>query len=40
MKSMLHEGASLTPDSRTLWEVQARTLRTPVETATNLYTDI
>lgn len=40
MKSMLHEGTSLTPDSRTLWEVQARTLRTPVETATNLYTDI
>lgn len=40
MKSMLHEGASLTPDSRTLWEVQARTLRMPVETATNLYTDI
>ena len=40
MKSKLHESASLMPDSRTLWEVQARTLRTPVETATNLYTDI
>ncbi|MGN0778823.1 MAG: alpha/beta hydrolase family protein [Aristaeellaceae bacterium] len=40
MKAMLHEGTALAPDSRTLWEVQDRTLAVPVETASNLYTAI
>ncbi|MGN1019892.1 MAG: alpha/beta hydrolase family protein [Aristaeellaceae bacterium] len=40
MKSMLHEGAQLSPASRTLWEVQAKAMNVPVEVASNLHTDI
>ena len=40
MRSMLHEGADLKPNARTLWEIQERALHVPVETATNLYTSI
>ncbi len=37
---MLHENGSLRPTARTLWEIQAKTANTPVETATNLYRDV
>ena len=40
MRSMLHEQASLRPNARTLWEIQEKALHVPVETATNLYTEI
>lgn len=40
MDAMLREGQALTPSARTLWELQARACRLPVETATNLYTDV
>ncbi len=35
--SMLREGGALRPTARILWEIQAKTAHTPVETATNLY---
>ncbi len=37
MRSFLHEGQSLTPSARTLWEVQAFAQKPPVETAMELY---
>ncbi len=37
--SMLREGGGLRPTARILWEIQAKTAHTPVETATNLYRD-
>ncbi len=37
--SMLREGGALRPTARILWEIQAKTAHTPVETATNLYRD-
>lgn len=40
MRSMLHEGAALTPSARTLWEIQEKAAHMPMETATNLYTDV
>lgn len=40
MRSMLREQASLRPNARTLWEIQEKALHVPVETATNLYTEI
>ena len=40
MRSMLSEGGKLRPNARTLWEIQAKALRPPVETASNLYTFI
>lgn len=36
---MLREGGSLTPTARTLWEIQSRALRLPVESASNIYVD-
>ena len=39
MRSMLRENMALTPTARTLWEIQERAGRLPVETATNLYTE-
>ncbi len=40
MRSMLHEGAGLVPNSRILWEIQQFAGRPPVETAANLYIDL
>ena len=40
MRSMLREGFALQPTARTLWEIQEKSLRVPVETATNLYRDV
>ncbi len=40
MRSFLHEGQSLTPSARTLWEVQAFAQKPPVETAMELYRHI
>lgn len=40
MDAMLREGQTLAPSARTLWEIQARACRLPVETASNLYTDV
>lgn len=40
MDAMLREGQTLLPSARTLWEIQARACRLPVETASNLYTDV
>ncbi len=37
---MLQEGETLRPNARILWEIQARAMRPPVETATNLYDGI
>lgn len=39
MRSMLCENGTLSPTARTLWEIQARTLRLPIESASNLYLD-
>ena len=40
MLSMLRENQKLTPSARTLWEIQERLCRLPVETATNIYVDV
>ncbi len=40
MRSMLHEGAGLVPNSRILWEIQQFAGCPPVETAANLYIDL
>lgn len=40
MDAMLREGQTLAPSARTLWEIQACACRLPVETASNLYTDV
>lgn len=40
MQSMLHEGAKMSPNARTLWEIQDRLNRLPVESASNVYTDV
>lgn len=40
MRSMLREGAALTPSARTLWEIQEKAARMPAETAASLYIDI
>jgi len=40
MRSMLNEGAQLRPSARTLWEIQDRLNRLPVESASNIYTDV
>ena len=40
MQSMLREGAALSPSARTLWEIQTRLHRLPVESATNIYVDV
>ncbi len=40
MRSMLHENARLLPNSRTMWEIMDKSCKLPVETATNLYTDV
>lgn len=40
MRSMLRENQSLTPTARTLWEIQERACRLPVETASNIYTTV
>ena len=40
MRSMLREGGKLTPSARTLWEIQDRLCRLPVESASNVYTDV
>ena len=37
---MLREGAGLMPSARTLWEIQDRLCRLPVESASNVYTDV
>ncbi len=37
---MLHEGQRLAPSARTFWEIQTRLSRLPVETASNIYTDV
>ena len=40
MRSLLNEGAQLRPSARTLWEIQDRLNRLPVESASNIYTDV
>ena len=40
MRSLLHEGASMAPSARTLWEIQSRLNRLPVESASNVYVDV
>ena len=40
MQSLLNEGALLRPSARTLWEIQDRLNRLPVESASNVYTDV
>ena len=40
MRSMLREGTALSPSARTLWEIQTRLHRLPVESATNIYVDV
>lgn len=40
MRSMLRENGILRPTARILWEIQAFASKPPVETATNLYTDV
>lgn len=40
MDAMLREGQALLPSARTLWEIQTRACRLPVETASNIYTDV
>ena len=40
MRSMLHEGASLSPSARVLWEIQSRLCHLPVESASNTYVDV
>ena len=40
MRCMLRENSALSPTARTLWEIQDRLCRLPVETATNIYTDV
>ena len=40
MRSMLREGVQMAPSARTLWEIQDRLCRLPVETASNIYTDV
>ena len=40
MQSLLNEGALLRPCARTLWEIQDRLNRLPVESASNVYTDV
>lgn len=40
MRSMLRENGVLKPTARILWEIQEFASKPPVETATNLYTDI
>lgn len=40
MHAMLREGQALFPSARTLWEIQSRACRLPVETASNIYTDV
>ena len=40
MQSMLREGCQLTPSARTLWEIQTRLCRLPVESASNIYVDV
>lgn len=40
MRSMLREGAILAPSARTLWEIQDRLCRLPVESASNIYVDV
>ena len=37
---MLRDGAGLMPSARTLWEIQDRLCRLPVESASNVYTDV
>ncbi len=37
---MLREGAGLMPSARTLWEIQDRLCRLPIESASNVYTDV
>ena len=37
---MLREGANLTPSARTLWEIQDRMCRLPVESVSNIYVDV
>ncbi len=37
---MLREGANLAPSARTLWEIQDRMCRLPVESASNIYVDV
>ena len=40
MQSMLREGCQLTPSARTLWEIQTRLCRLPVESTSNIYVDV
>lgn len=40
MRSVLREGGKLTPSARTLWEIQTRLCRLPVESASNIYVDV
>lgn len=40
MRSLLREGGKLAPSARTLWEIQDRLCRLPVESASNIYTDV
>lgn len=40
MRSMLHENSRLFPSARTMWEIMDKSCKLPVETATNLYTDV
>ena len=40
MRSLLNEGAQLRPSARTLWEIQDRLNRLPIESASNIYTDV
>lgn len=40
LRSLLREDMNLSPSARTLWEIQERMSRLPVETSTNIYTSV
>lgn len=40
MRSLLQEGCRLKPNARTLWEIEAKALHLPAETASALYADV